>query len=94
MPRNILKKEIIINAALDEVRIAITEDGKLAELFIELPDKERAVGSVYLGKVTKVVQGQMPEVQPLLLPFILHPDPRQTPRNGCHLLPGLVSCQC
>jgi ribonuclease G len=56
-PRILMKKEIIINAALDEVRIAITEDGKLAELFIEMPDKERAVGSVYLGKVTKVIQG-------------------------------------
>ena len=28
-----MKKEIIINAAANETRIAITEDGRLAELF-------------------------------------------------------------
>ena len=30
-----IKKEIVINSALNEVRIAITENGKLAEFFIE-----------------------------------------------------------
>jgi ribonuclease G len=52
-----VQKEIIINASLNEVRIAITEDGRLAELFIEMPDKERSIGSIYYGRVTKVIQG-------------------------------------
>lgn len=52
-----MKKEIIINSTMNEERIAITEDGKLAELFIELPDKERSIGNIYLGKVTRIVQG-------------------------------------
>ncbi|MCK5740883.1 MAG: Rne/Rng family ribonuclease [Chlorobi bacterium] len=52
-----MKKEIIINATMNEVRIAITEDGKLAELFIELPDKERSIGNIYLGRVTRIIQG-------------------------------------
>jgi len=52
-----MKKEIIINSTMNEERIAITEDGKLAELFIELPDKERSIGNIYLGKVNRVVQG-------------------------------------
>jgi ribonuclease G len=52
-----MKKDIIINSTLNEERIAITEDGKLAELFIELPDKERSIGNIYLGKVTRIVQG-------------------------------------
>ncbi len=52
-----MKKEIIINTTLNEERIAITEDGKLAELFIELPDKEKSIGNIYLGKVTRIVQG-------------------------------------
>ena len=52
-----MKKEIIINAALNETRIAITEDGRLAEFFIEMPDKERSVGNIYLGKVRRVVSG-------------------------------------
>lgn len=52
-----MKKEIIINSTLNEVRIAITEDSRLAELFIDFPDKERLIGNIYLGKVNKVVQG-------------------------------------
>ncbi|MBI3260079.1 MAG: Rne/Rng family ribonuclease [Ignavibacteriae bacterium] len=52
-----MKKEIIINAALNEVRIAITEGGELAELFIEIPDKERLVGNIYMGRVGKIIQG-------------------------------------
>lgn len=52
-----MKKEIIINATSSELRVAITEDGRLAELFLELPDKERHVGSIFLGRVERVVQG-------------------------------------
>ncbi len=52
-----MKKEIFINAELEETRVAITEDGSLAEYFIEMPDKERLVGSIFLGKVQKIVQG-------------------------------------
>lgn len=51
-----MEKIIIINATLNEVRIAITEDGRLAELFIELPDKEKSIGNIYLGKVNRIVQ--------------------------------------
>lgn len=52
-----MKKEIIINATANEIRIAITEDGRLAELFVETPEKERMVGDIYLGKVAKVMPG-------------------------------------
>ncbi len=52
-----MKKEIIINSATNEVRIAITEEGKLAEFFIELPEKERSIGNVYFGKVSKIITG-------------------------------------
>ncbi|HDQ00263.1 MAG TPA: Rne/Rng family ribonuclease [bacterium] len=52
-----MKKEIIINAAIGEIRIAILEDEKLAELFVEKPDSERMVGDIYLGKVVNVVKG-------------------------------------
>lgn len=51
------KKEIIINSAINEVRIAITENGRLAEFFIETPDKERTVGNIYLGRVKRIVTG-------------------------------------
>ena len=52
-----MKKEIIINSAINEVRVAITEDGELAEYFIELPNKERYIGSIYHGRVSKILQG-------------------------------------
>ncbi|MDX9790120.1 MAG: Rne/Rng family ribonuclease [Candidatus Kapabacteria bacterium] len=52
-----MKKEIIIHSAINEVRVAITEDGELAEYLIELPNKERYIGSIYHGKVSKILQG-------------------------------------
>jgi ribonuclease G len=52
-----MKKEIIINSTANEHRIAILEDGKLAELFVEIPGKERMVGDIYLGLVAKVMPG-------------------------------------
>ena len=52
-----MKKDIIINSTANEHRIAILEDGKLAELFVETPGKVRNVGDIYLGKVAKVMPG-------------------------------------
>jgi ribonuclease G len=52
-----MRKEIIINATANEIRIAITEDKKLAELYVETPEKERMVGDIYLGRVAKVMPG-------------------------------------
>lgn len=52
-----MKKEIIINETANEIRIAITEDNRLAELFVETPEKERMVGDIYVGKVAKVMPG-------------------------------------
>jgi ribonuclease G len=52
-----MKKEIIINSNSDENRIAIAEDGKLSELFIENEDYEKVVGDIYLGRVAKVIPG-------------------------------------
>jgi ribonuclease G len=46
-----------MNATANQVRIAITEDGKLAELFVEAPEKERLVGDIYMGKVARVMPG-------------------------------------
>lgn len=52
-----MKKDIIINSTANEHRIAILEDGRLAELFVEVPGKERMVGDIYFGKVAKVMPG-------------------------------------
>ena len=52
-----MRKEIVINSAANETRIAITEEGRLAELFVETANKEKMVGDIYLGRVAKVMPG-------------------------------------
>lgn len=52
-----MRKEIIINATDTEIRIALTEDKQLAELYAETPERERMVGDIYLGKVARVMPG-------------------------------------
>ena len=52
-----MQKEIIINATSNQHRIAIVEEGRLSELFIESEEKERMVGDIYLGTVAKVMPG-------------------------------------
>ena len=50
-----MKTEIIINVASHESRIAILEDGRLAEILVERAEKERMVGDIYRGVVTAVL---------------------------------------
>src|SRR4029077_6367802 len=52
-----MKREILINAAPRETRIAILEDGKLVELLADRPDNRRMVGDIYLGRVDAVLPG-------------------------------------
>jgi len=65
-----MRKEIIINSVADEIRIAITEEKRLAELYVETPEKERMVGDIYLGKVAKV----MPGIRAAFIDLGLHQD--------------------
>ncbi|MER3524722.1 MAG: ribonuclease E/G [Ignavibacteria bacterium] len=65
-----MKKEILINAGENETRIAITEDGRLAELFVETANKGKMVGDIYLGKVAKV----MPGIKAAFIDLGLHQD--------------------
>ncbi|MGH1364608.1 MAG: Rne/Rng family ribonuclease [Calditrichia bacterium] len=52
-----MKKDIVINSTNEDVRIALMENSRLAELFVERPDNERMVGDIYKGRVRKVVRG-------------------------------------
>src|SRR3954468_10093147 len=52
-----MKREILINAAPRETRIAILEDGKLVELLVDRPDNRRMVGDIYLGRFDAVLPG-------------------------------------
>ena len=50
-----MKSEILISSDPWENRVAILEDGSLAELYIER--EERVIGSIYKGKVQNVLPG-------------------------------------
>jgi ribonuclease G len=49
--------EIIVNVTDHETRVAVLEYGKLVELLVERPEKERIVGDIYKGRVTAVLPG-------------------------------------
>ncbi|MBD3348689.1 MAG: ribonuclease G, partial [Candidatus Eisenbacteria bacterium] len=50
-------KEIIVNVARGETRIAILEDHKLVELMVERGQGGRIVGDIYKGTVGAVMPG-------------------------------------
>ncbi len=50
-------KKIIINVAAHETRVALLEDGDIAELFIERGDVSDIAGNIYKGKVQRVLPG-------------------------------------
>ena len=52
-----MKQEIFINSTLQENRIAIVEDGLLAEFFIERKEEMGVAGNIYKGKVARVLPG-------------------------------------
>ncbi|MGI9090851.1 MAG: Rne/Rng family ribonuclease [Gemmatimonadaceae bacterium] len=52
-----MKREILINAAARETRVAILEDDRLVELLVDRPDNRRMIGDIYLGKVEAVLPG-------------------------------------
>lgn len=52
-----MTKEILINIGIDENRVAILEDGILAEFLIERQDELRRAGNIYRGKVENVLPG-------------------------------------
>jgi ribonuclease G len=47
----------VINASPLEVRVALLENGTLAEFFLERQQHEGLVGNIYKGKVTRVLPG-------------------------------------
>jgi ribonuclease G len=52
-----MKQEIFINSSPQENRIAIIEDGLLAEFLIERKEEMGIAGNIYKGKVSRVLPG-------------------------------------
>src|SRR6266852_6396373 len=52
-----MSKELVISATPHETRVAIVEDGLLCEIYIEREKEFALVGSIYKGRVTRVLPG-------------------------------------
>ncbi len=52
-----MQRRILISADDYEVRIAVIENGKLAEYFFERKEEQRIVGNIYKGVVTSITPG-------------------------------------
>ena len=50
-----MPKELLVNVSRgEEVRVALVEDGRLEEIYLERDNAASNVGNIYLGKVTNV----------------------------------------
>jgi ribonuclease G len=52
-----MDNQIVIHASDKQKRIALIENGELAQFFIESPENRRSVGDIYLAQVHKVMSG-------------------------------------
>ncbi len=52
-----MKNQIIIHGSGNQNRIALLENGELAQLFIESEENQRTVGNIYVARVHKVMSG-------------------------------------
>src|SRR5882672_9430188 len=52
-----MTRVLLINAQLQETRIALLEDGALAEIYIERAGAPGIVGNIYRGRITNVLPG-------------------------------------
>jgi len=52
-----MKQDIFVNSTAQESRIAIMEDGVLAEFLVERKEERTIAGNIYKGKLTRVLPG-------------------------------------
>src|SRR3970040_1773205 len=52
-----MSKELVVSATPHETRVAILEEGQLCEIYVEREKEFALVGSIYKGRVTRVLPG-------------------------------------
>ncbi len=52
-----MSKELIVNSSVHETRLAILENDRLVELYIEQESQHALAGSIFKGRVTRVLPG-------------------------------------
>lgn len=50
-------KELVVNSSPHETRVAVLENGNIAELFIERGDESNITGNIYKGRIQRVLPG-------------------------------------
>jgi ribonuclease G len=51
------ERELLISVDVGEQRVAILEDGRVAEVYLERPERRSIAGNIYLGTVDNVLPG-------------------------------------
>ncbi len=51
------KRELLVSVDVGERRVAILEDGRVAEVYLERPERRSIAGNIYLGQVDNVLPG-------------------------------------
>jgi ribonuclease G len=52
-----MSKEIIVNRTFEETRVAVLENDRLSDVFIERRETEKLLNNIYKGKVQNIVSG-------------------------------------
>lgn len=50
-------KDILVDVKPDQTRVAIMEDGELAEIYVDTPEQKKLFGNIYRAKVERVLPG-------------------------------------
>jgi ribonuclease G len=51
------KRELLVSVDVGEQRVAVLEDDRVAEVYLERPDRRSIAGNIYLGQVDNVLPG-------------------------------------
>ncbi|HET7571703.1 MAG TPA: Rne/Rng family ribonuclease [Gaiellaceae bacterium] len=51
------KRELVVSVDVGERRVAVLEDGQVAEVYLERPERRSIAGNIYLGVVDNVLPG-------------------------------------
>lgn len=51
------KRELVVSVDVGEQRVAVLEDGRVAEVYLERPERRSIAGNIYLGEVDNVLPG-------------------------------------
>jgi ribonuclease G len=51
------RRELLVSVSVTEQRVAVLEDGRVAEVYLERPERRSITGNIYLGSVDNVLPG-------------------------------------